>query len=331
LTAAVQAVTSGVVTLTVFTVPPTTPGTSSRADVPSSKIEAPLAAMKRTISGEPAGPKFVPAIVMAVGIAPAIGACAPTMVGAAKVRNPVAVWTHDEPKGEITRIADVRDAMPQTAASGVVSVSVWAGPTPPMRAGIEIVCWVPSPKSGKLLSAMKRTVACVPAGPKFVPLITQPFCWTAAGTGLSETVVTVGAAKFTKPAGVGSVQQPSGKKTWTLAPSWATSQTVAIGVMPVIVLASTTVPTTSAKFFVPSFQRRAPLSPVKRTVAGPPTGPKPVPVTVKGVGRAAGIGFGVIDAMVGALITTVKTPVDVAKTPPRASRRSRTSPRRRRR
>src|SRR5262245_54789697 len=224
-TAAVQAVTSGVVTFTVFGVAPMTPGTSSVADVPSSKIEAPVFERKRTMTGANGGPKFAPLITIGVAIAPGTGPCTPTITGAWNCTKLGSVWSQDEPNGEITRIAAPRNGTPQTAASGVVRVSVWAGPAPLMSAGMSLTCCVPAPNNGTSLSAMKRTMASVPWGPKFVPKTCQPSCWTAAGIGLLETPVMTGATKSTKPGSVGSVQQPSGKNSWTLAPIESGPQT----------------------------------------------------------------------------------------------------------
>ncbi len=85
--------------------------------------------------------------------------------------------------------------------------------------------------------------------------------------------------------------------------------------VPVTVVALVTTPKTSANGLVPSLKRSAPASAVRRIVTAPPTGAKPVPVTVNGVGIAAGTLGTEMEPIVGALTVKLTAPDPDTETP----------------
>ena len=225
--------------------------------VPSPKIAGATGSLMNVTEQMPfAGPKPVPWIVIAVGICAGTTACARlltvVMTGAVKVTNAGFDCRHELPYGEITRIVAATLATPHTSAVGEMSVIVWgAGKVVgPIRPGTSIVLSVPSLKRATFPAAMKRTVAIVFGGPKLRPLSTRLAGGSSAGIEFGTRLRICGARKFTKPGSVGSVQQPSGKKSWIEAPSCPsvtalTPQTVAIGDRAAIVVVLVTRPWTS--------------------------------------------------------------------------------------
>src|SRR5687767_14758089 len=90
-----------------------------------------------------------------------------TAVGALNVTNAAAVCTV-LPSWRVPRVADPRLTTPQSSARGETPVIVVAAVTMP---GTSIALSVPSPKGVAPPSAMKRTSASEPIGPKPVPVI----------------------------------------------------------------------------------------------------------------------------------------------------------------